>query len=231
MQHKRKLCCSKHFVYIHFYQRKLFHHWALETFNLLSSSTRMLMLPPNHSTPNLSVRSLPLGVAPPGQGGLLPGDPRPGPVPSLWHELRPGPLWGPLWDVQGRRSKTIHRLDGWFCVSGAGFWLTGLVFFPLQTDKGFDKTMFERQMSVMRGQVSILKKTVPISLVLRLFYFPPLCSPSSLLCSTFLSFAPLARLLRSLVPIHLNLISHTPPSSIVMLHLPHLSFLPLLQPR
>lgn len=25
---------------------------------------------------------------------------------------------------------------------------------PLQTDKGFDKTMFERQMSVMRGQVS-----------------------------------------------------------------------------
>lgn len=27
--------------------------------------------------------------------------------------------------------------------------------FSLQTDKGFDKTMFERQMSVMRGQVSI----------------------------------------------------------------------------
>lgn len=28
--------------------------------------------------------------------------------------------------------------------------------FSLQTDKGFDKTMFERQMSVMRGQVSFL---------------------------------------------------------------------------
>lgn len=29
-------------------------------------------------------------------------------------------------------------------------------FLCLQRDKGFDKTMFERQMSVMRGQVSLL---------------------------------------------------------------------------
>lgn len=33
--------------------------------------------------------------------------------------------------------------------------LTGVVVFSPQTDKGFDKTMFERQMSVMRGQVSV----------------------------------------------------------------------------
>lgn len=34
--------------------------------------------------------------------------------------------------------------------------LTGVVVFSPQTDKGFDKTMFERQMSVMRGQVSVV---------------------------------------------------------------------------
>lgn len=32
---------------------------------------------------------------------------------------------------------------------------SGRLFFLPQTDKGFDKTMFERQMSVMRGQVSV----------------------------------------------------------------------------
>lgn len=31
-----------------------------------------------------------------------------------------------------------------------------IYFFLPQTDKGFDKTMFERQMSVMRGQVSVI---------------------------------------------------------------------------
>lgn len=89
------------------------------------------MLPLNHSTPNLSVRPLPLGVAPPGQGGLLPGDPRPGPVPSLRHELCPGPLWGPLWDVQGTNLKphTVLILCQWsrFLANGACFGF----FFPL----------------------------------------------------------------------------------------------------
>lgn len=44
-----------------------------------------------------------------------------------------------------------------------------IFFFPLpQTDKGFDKTMFERQMSVMRGQVSVCFPNYS-------FYFYPFC--------------------------------------------------------
>lgn len=61
-----------------------------------------------------------------------------------------------------------------------GYLLTD-VLFPLQTDKGFDKTMFERQMSVMRGQVSICRCC-----------FSSLClSSSSALSSIFSFFSPL----------------------------------------
>lgn len=38
---------------------------------------------------------------------------------------------------------------------GGSMLLTVVVFVFSQRDKGFDKTMFERQMSVMRGQVSV----------------------------------------------------------------------------
>lgn len=64
-----------------------------------------------------------------------------------------------------------------FCVAeppppptlGGSMLLTVVVFVFSQRDKGFDKTMFERQMSVMRGQVSV---PPPPQL---LFYFHPFC--------------------------------------------------------
>lgn len=52
---------------------------------------------------------------------------------------------------------------------GGSMLLTVFVFVFPQRDKGFDKTMFERQMSVMRGQVS----GPPLPPLL--FYFHPFC--------------------------------------------------------
>lgn len=99
----------------------------------------------------------------------------------------------------------------------------------LQTDKGFDKTMFERQMSVMRGQVSFLivlpnwmfglccfsfsafslSPLCPLLLFLFPFYIIP-CSlhPFSLPCPTF---SHLHYLLCNLITTHFDLIPHSIP--------------------
>lgn len=55
-------------------------------------------------------------------------------------------------------------------------------FLVFQTDKGFDKAMFERQMSVMRGQVSFHFK----ELVLKTVFFLPFSPLCPLFCSFLL---------------------------------------------
>lgn len=47
----------------------------------------------------LCIRSLPLGLASSSQSSFLSGDQRSSSSSPFWHELRTGPLWGPLWAV------------------------------------------------------------------------------------------------------------------------------------
>lgn len=64
----------------------------------------------------------------------------------------------------------------WVCLTDGGCFVFFLLL-PHQTDKGFDKTMFEKQMSVMRGQVSPFgNKALSFCC-----YFTPRRSPSSFL--------------------------------------------------
>lgn len=68
---------------------------------------------------------------------------------------------------------------------------------PLQTDKGFDKTMFERQMSVMRGQVSFSAFSRHFLRLSSQFFLSSVPHFHCLLCKP--------------VTTHFNLISHLPP--------------------